>query len=174
MGGDPHFSLLLPTGQLLCFSVQGEQGFTFNLISNDQVQVNAFFVPDDQRDEVTWIGALGIVAKSSRYKHMNSTKLHFEASERKIFIGDKVTLEAAGIGGISLANGRLTVQDREERSENPEVSVSLEDVGMEFVVKYLKGNRLDMVWKKVSQQSRNSHGLIGMKIVLLLVGCYCT
>ena len=53
MGGDPHFSIMLPTKQQLCYSIQGESGFTFNLISNELMQMNALFVADSKREEVT-------------------------------------------------------------------------------------------------------------------------
>ncbi len=48
LGDDPHYSILLPSGQLLCYSVQGEHNFTFNLISNSLLQMNALFVPDNK------------------------------------------------------------------------------------------------------------------------------
>ena len=32
VGDDPHFSIALPSGELFCYTVQGEHGFVFNLI----------------------------------------------------------------------------------------------------------------------------------------------
>ena len=161
MGGDPHFSILLRSGQLLCYSIQGEHGFTFNLISNDKIQVNALFVPDSRRDEVTWIGGLGIIAKGSRYRQKNDTRLQFKAEEQKIYINDGVILNAKGIRKIHLTNGKLTLSESESKHGPAEVDVVLKDVGLEFSVRFVKGNHLDMVWRKVVNQSRNSHGLIG-------------
>lgn len=160
MGSDPHFSVLLPTGQLICFSVQGEHGFTFNLITNDLIQVNALFIPDRLRDEVTWIGAMGVVVKGSKYKSLNDTKLRFVADEKKIFLGN-TALDAAGIGKIQLSGGKLTIFENEREDRLVEVEVVLADVGLEFSVRFVKGTHLDMVWKKVVQQSQSSHGLIG-------------
>ncbi len=160
-GGDPHFSVLLPTGSLLCFSVQGEHGFTFNLISNELFQMNGQFIPDSIREEVTWIGAMGIVVKGSKHKKLNKTKIRFVAEGEKIFIGDKMRLTAKEIGRISLVNGKVDIVEREDTSSAMEVSIHLEDAGIEFTVKFVKGNHLDMVWKKVLKQSKNSHGLIG-------------
>jgi hypothetical protein len=48
-GDDPHFSIVLPSSRLLCFTVQGEHGFAFNLINNEHLHMNALFVPDSQR-----------------------------------------------------------------------------------------------------------------------------
>ena len=68
MGGDTHYSIMLPSGQLLCFSVHGEKNFPFNLISNNLLQMNAFFIEDTMRDEITWIGSLGVVVQHTHYK----------------------------------------------------------------------------------------------------------
>ena len=161
MGGDPHFSILLPTNQLICFSIQGEHDFTFNLISNRRLQVNALFVPDRVREEVTWIGALGIVVKDTRYKQMEDIKIRFMAEEERIYIGDRVKLNARGVRKISLAKGTLSLKENEREGGPIEVDVSLGDVGLEFTVSFVKGNHLDMMWKKVANQSINTHGLIG-------------
>ena len=161
MGGDPHFSILLPTGQLLCFSIQGEHGFVFNLISNEMMQVNALFIPDEVRSEVTWIGTLGVTVKGAGYKAMNDAKLLFVARERKVYLGDKAILDARGIAKIQLAGGKLTLVESERSGGLVEVDVVLKDVGLEFSVRFVKGNHLDMVWKRVLKQSRISHGLIG-------------
>ncbi len=125
------------------------------------MQVNAHFVPDIRREEVTWIGAMGIVVKGSRYKQLNDTKLRFMAKEGKIFLGEKVKLDAKGVAKIHLAKGKLTLDENERAGGAAEVDVVLEDVGLEFSVRFVKGNHLDMIWKKVLQQSKESHGLIG-------------
>jgi hypothetical protein len=166
MGGDPHFSVLLPTGQLICYSIQGKADFTFNLITGDLVQVNAFFVPDAVRSEVTWIGALGIIVNGAKYKTMNDTKLRFMAKEKKIYLGDRATLDARGIEKITLAGGKLTLVEKKEKSQLIEVDVVLEDVGLAFSVRFVKGTHLDMTWNKVHKQP-NSHGLIGEGYKLL-------
>ncbi len=47
-GDDPLFSIALPGGKLLCYTVQGEHGFSFNLINNEMIvmHMNSKFVPD--------------------------------------------------------------------------------------------------------------------------------
>ena len=47
-GDDPHFIIALPGGKLLCYTVQGEHGFSFNLINNEMIvmHMNSKFVPD--------------------------------------------------------------------------------------------------------------------------------
>lgn len=159
MVGDPHFSVLLPNGQLLCFSVQGEHDYTFNLISNKLIQMNARFIADARREEVTWIGSLGIVVKS---KKMNSTKIRFEAQEKIIYVGDKIALQVKKIDKLTFSKGKLTISEalREKKAKHLQVDVHLPDIGLSFTVAYTN-THIDMTWKKVGKQPVNSHGIIG-------------
>lgn len=163
MGGDPHYSIMLPTGQLLCFSVHGEKNFPFNLISNDLLQMNAFFIEDALREEITWIGSLGVVVQHTHYKKSNTTKIRFEAKEQMIYINNGVHLHARKVEKLTLANGRLKVVEavRKNVERKPEVEVELVDIGLTFSVRFVKKRHLDMSWKKVTKQPVNSHGIIG-------------
>ncbi|MCY4214967.1 MAG: hypothetical protein OXF68_15260, partial [Gammaproteobacteria bacterium] len=61
----------MKNGQLLCFSVQGEPDFIFNLFSDANVQVNAKFSlphPDESRalmNSSTFIQELGLTFKAA-------------------------------------------------------------------------------------------------------------
>ena len=163
MGGDPHYSIMLPSGQLLCFSVHGEKNFPFNLISNNLLQINAFFIEDALRDEITWIGSLGVVVQHTHYKKSNTTKIRFEAKDQTIYINNGVSLHARKVEKLTLANGKLTISEamRRRGDKKPEVEVNLVDAGLAFSVRFVKKRHLDMTWKKVDLQPANSHGLIG-------------
>lgn len=161
MGGDPHFSILLPNGQQLCFSVQGEHGFVFSLISNKILHMNAKFVPDSRRSEVTWIGSLGMVVRSK--KANTTSKLRFEASSKTVHVGDKVNLKAQSVKKLTFNNGKLTITESDpsiRKHTNPQVEVDLKDVGISFTVTFVKSH-LDMTWNKVKPQPKDSHGIIG-------------
>ena len=123
--------------------------------------MNAHFVADQKRKEVTWIGTMGIVVEGTKYKQMNQTKIRFVAKEGAVFIGENVRLEAKGVGKILLAGGHLSISERESNKGPVEVFVSLQEVGLDFTVRFVKGNHLDMMWNKVIKQPQNSHGLIG-------------
>ena len=163
MGGDPHYSVLLPSGQLLCFSVQGETGFSFNLISNKLMHMNALFVQDAVRDEVTWIGELGIVVRNTPYKKFNVTKLRFVVEEKTIYIGEKVVLQVQRIDKLTFSNGKLLIAEssRTKGEKSPEVYVDLQDVGLSFKVRFTKSKHLDLSWERVAKQPADSHGMIG-------------
>ena len=166
MGDDPHFSVVLPSDKLLCFSVQGNHGFSYNLISNRVVHMNAIFVPDSRRKEVTWIGTLGILVSNSSEKRLNKTSLMFDVKTQKIVINNKVKLTAKSIGKITLSNGKLSISEAHE-SQYPEVFVNLVDVNLRFSVVF-KTEHLDMFWHSTGQQIEDSHGLIGMPLNTLL------
>jgi len=103
VGDDPHFSIVLLNGELLCYTVQGEFSFVFNLNINKKIHMNAMFVPDSRREEVTWIGSIGIVVQNCHYKQSNAPYLlRFETKGKKIYIGDKVVLEAKNVEKLIL------------------------------------------------------------------------
>ncbi len=164
VSGDPHFSVLLPTGQLLCYSVHGEKDFSFNLITNDFMVMNARFIPDPTREEVTWIGSLGVVVRAATYGDSNVTKIRFEAGERKVYVGDKATLVADRVERLSIGDGRLVISEssgrKGARRKQHKVFVDLTDYGLSFSVQFVKFH-LGLMWRRVYQQPRNSHGLIG-------------
>ena len=165
MVGDPHYSILLPNGQLLCFTVHGQSGFSFNLISNKQMHMNALFVQDPKREEITWIGSLGVVVRGTRYKNSNITKLRFDASEKKIYIGKKVTLLAQKIEHLTFSKGKLSITEFASKPEHPVVHVDLQDVGLSLTVRF-KRFHLDIEWNKVNKQPKGTHGLIGKNLTV--------
>ena len=65
VANDPHFYLPLVNGDHLCFSVQGEPNFAFNLINSKYIQLNAQFVlpAEDESNTIanvsTFLGDLG-------------------------------------------------------------------------------------------------------------------
>ena len=161
LGDDPHFAIFLPSGKLLCYTVQGEHSFAFNLISNDKMHMNALFVPDSLREEVTWIGSLGIVIQNSYFQGSNTTRIRFESKINEIHINDKVILDAKNIEAITFHNGKLLISEGPviETFHYPSVRVNLNDLGMSFTVNFT-GQHLDMMWNKL-KETEDSHGLIG-------------
>lgn len=163
MGDDPHFSIVLPGGKLLCYTVQGEHGFSFNLITSKRLTMNAMFVPDSRRKEVTWLGSIGVVVANTQYQGSNMTKLKFDVDTKEVHIGEKVTLKAKKIEALTFHKGKLSISEAPPKKgfRYPAVKVNLNDVGLSFTIKYT-GNHLDMFWHSVGEQREDSHGLIGM------------
>ena len=163
MGGDPHFSIALHDGRMLCYSVQGRPDSVFNLISSDHFLINAKFVPDSKRKGVTWMGAVGVVLKRSlKYKGSRVTHFLFDAQNHTVHIGSKISLAANTIEELSSDNGTLSVVGRHGSasfSSHPAMRIHLKEEGLDFTIKF-EGQHLDMYWHR-SLKSRNSHGLIG-------------
>ena len=167
VGDDPHFAIFLPSGRLLCYTVQGEHGFAFNLISNAKIHMNALFVPDARREEVTWIGSLGIVVQDTHFQGSNTTRIRFESKLNEIHINDKVTLEAKNIEAITFHSGKMVISEGPmlEEFRYPSVRVNLDDLRMSFTVNFT-GEHLDMMWHKL-EENENSHGLIGKSLAFI-------
>ena len=161
LGDDPHFSVVLPNKKLLCFSVQGDHGYHYNLISNKHLTMNAKFVPDSRREEVTWIGSLGLVIHTSNYRGDNGTSIRLESLTPSISINNKVKLHPARIDQIAVIDGKLRVSEVAHFSKGFKYpSVRFNVTGISFSVMF-KREHLDLFWHSTKQQTENSHGLIG-------------
>ena len=124
--------------------------------------MNAMFVPDSRREEVTWLGSMGIIVQNSQYKMSNATYMRFEIKGKKIYIGDKVTLLAKNIEKLSFNNGKLTISEAApfEGFRYPSVLVDIQDVGLKFTIKFLN-EHLDLFWHSTGKNTEDSHGIIG-------------
>ena len=147
LGGDPHYSVLLPSNQLLCFTIQGEPGFIFNLIHNQWLTINAQYIQDKIREEVTWISRIGVIVTNS--SESNYTTLRFESVEKLIYINGKIKLEARNIDKIILTRQafNVTVASRAQRvsSNYFSVQVQLPDIDLRFSVDFMK-DHLDILY----------------------------
>lgn len=174
VGEDPHFSIVLPSKKLLCFSVQGSHGYNYNLISNKHLVMNAKFIPDSHRNEVTWIGSLGFTIHGANYGGHNTTAIRFESTPPSISINSKVWLDPHDIKHIAVINGKLRIAEDEISTGFKYPSVKFNVAGISFST-FFKREHLDLFWHSTQQQTENSHGLIGMlsnvqqKAMILLV-----
>ena len=166
VGDDPHFTVTLSTGKTLCYTVQGEHGVAFNLISNEKVYMNAMFVPDALREEVIWLGKMGIVINNNGYKKSNMTKLHFEAIKNLIHMDKQMVLEARNIKRITFQNGKQIVSEvpPTEGYKQPFVRIDLKDVELSFSIKFMS-EHLDLYWHSTGQKTADSHRLIGKDFI---------
>ena len=129
--------------------------------------MNAMFVPDSRREEVTWLGSMGIIVKGTGQKD-NMTALRFQACENKIYVNDKVVLDARNIEMLTFSSGKLTISEAPpmEGFKQPRVHVDLVDVGLSFCVDFMK-EHLDLLWHSTGQHLEESHGIIGKVIVTI-------
>ena len=163
MGGDPHFSIILHDGKKLCYSIQGRDYSTFNLISSSDYVINAKFIPDSKRGNVTWIGSLGIVMnKPLLYGGAKVNSFKFDADTRTVHVGSKITLDAKAVQGLVSQNGTIYIVETSSNFPCHAVKFELKEVGLYFTVNFEDGH-LDMVWHSPIAGS-HSHGLIGEQL----------
>ena len=167
LGDDPHFAVLLPSGVFLCYSIQGEHDKVFNLISNPDVHINALFIPDAKREEVTWIGSLGIVTHPRHSGCGNQTRISFSIHNSSVTVtnlpgeGSKtVSWKSTEITALSISNCKINIALRSDHVKHPIVEVALHDIKLNFAVKF-QNSHLDIFWHAVGEQPELSHGLIG-------------
>ena len=152
---------------MFCYNVQGRSDSVFNLIGCSKFSMNAEFVPDAKRTEVTWMRTIGVVLdKALHYKKSQVTGFTLDSKERTIHIGRKA-FPAISIKEISSENGTISLVKRNRKiapSLHPAVKFNLKDVGLHFTVKY-ESDHLDMYWHSPIKGS-NCHGLIGMLLYI--------
>ena len=160
IGSDPHFAIRLFGGALLCYTFQGQSNTIFNLVSNDQLQMNGLFVPDDTEYDNTWLGSIGITVHHDGKK---ITTLQFTAANQLIRIGERVDFEAKTIKKLSFQDGKLSMLEvpSNHTPRYPRVLVEFVDTGLEFTIKFTKNNHLDLYWHNIRVPSKKSGGIVG-------------
>ena len=162
IGLDPHFAVLLPSGHQLCFTVQGEQGFVLNLIQSPLLVVNALFVPDSVRNEVTWIGSLAVVIKNGFSKISNKTTLRFEAVNKTIYINEENHVLVQNIGLVEFSDTHMEIRG-DYKSQESNVHIHIKKIGLKFSVDYIN-QHLDILFHLIPSSDKGScdyHGLLG-------------
>ena len=165
MGDDPHFSVVLKGGEILCYTVHGDHYRTYNLLSTKRMQINGRFIPDATHKTVTWIGSLAIVFLE---RDSRKTFLKFDTVGSIISINERANLSAKNIAMIAVEGGAFKLVEATPTDEfrYPQVRVELVDVGVSFSVVF-KREHLDLLWHHTkecrgSRCTGHAHGLIGM------------
>ena len=160
IGSDPHLGIRLPEGSLLCYSFQGEQNSSFNIISDNQLEMNALFVSDSQRVNNTWIGSIGITVYHNGRK---TTSLQFTASDHTILLGSRVQLSANTVSKISFSRGKLTLVETPHNHtlKYPRVGVEFLDSDLKFTVAFIKNEHINLEWHSIGEPYIHSRGVVG-------------
>ena len=170
-GADPHFVCPLKNGQLLCFSVQGEPDFIFNLFSDVNIQVNAKFSlphPDESHalmNSSTFIQEVGLTFKAANNKSVTA-KIKLSAVDHTVTVSGNVIDVSNKPVAITITNGSVKIEISSEASitgsleETAFVSI-LSDIGFAVKIKFVK-RHLDMAISDTTGLSKNAHGIQGM------------
>ena len=154
------FAIRLSGGNLLCYTFQGIHGAIFNLVSNDQLQMNARFVPDDTAYNNTWLGSIGISILDNGNK---VTTLQFTAADGLVRIGERAQLDARMVKKLSFNKDKLTVLGVPSNNTPcyPRVHVEFIDSELDFTVRFAKNNHLDLYWHSIGLPFKDSKGIVG-------------
>ena len=152
---------------MLCFNVQGEPDFMFNLISSKYINLNALFVkPADEESrsidaDSTFVSEVGLAVKSM---HQNKpVKIKISAFDHSIDVLDShtivtdssITVKVSKDGSINIATSVTTAN----KEDNAMLYVETE-YGFAIKVRFLK-KHLDMFITDNSGFTNNTHGLLG-------------
>ena len=159
-GSDPHFAIRLSGGALLCYTFQGQTNTIFNLVSNDQLQMNGLFVRDDTQYDNTWLGSIGIAV---RHNGKKTTTIQLTAADQLVRIGERVKIEAKTVKKLSFQEGKLSMLEvpSNHTPRYPRVHVEFMETGLEFTIKFTKSNHLDLYWHNIRVPSKKSGGVVG-------------
>ena len=164
VSGDPHFSIPLPSNEMLCYSIQGYSGLAFNLISNPHITINALFIDSiNDQTEATWIGKLAVIPSSKD----DGTAVTFNSVDQKVEIQNEGIFKAFAIEQISInSHDNITVKFTKgmmKQNANPRVRVVYSKQLATFDVTF-HSNHLDIDWLVQENLMENSHGLMGKHI----------
>jgi len=166
--GDPHFVVPLLSKKILCYSIQGYPGLTFNLIYNKNFVINAQFINSiNDSTEATWIGELAVISQTKS----KSDAIIFSSVDQNVTIVDKGTFKAKMIKQIIFTRNssiKLT-QHVKIPSGNPTLHVIFDELQANFDIKFYK-NHLNVDWKIQYDELPDIHGLMGK---IISMDCIC-
>ena len=148
VGSEPHFSVQLSSGQMLCFSIHGQTGTSINLISSNDLEVNAVFVDHDHSHDS--LGAIEFLRGNRR--------LVINATSSKVCIDGQVKVDFKRVQKVTMVNDKLSLMMLDE-SMHPsnEVDVIIDDLSFSFTI---TNYHIDVMMSNRGQ-SQHFHGLLG-------------
>ena len=169
VANDPHFYLPLANGDHLCFSVQGEPNFAFNLINSKYIQLNAQFVlpAEDESNTIanvsTFLGDLGIVIRNDDTS--KPVVIHVSAQDHSVKVNNSITVVKDKPVFVDVSNSTVTININSDsqtaklmKDESAWLYLSTEGFGIK--VRFYK-KHLDLFFTKTGELSKDTHGLIG-------------
>ena len=173
-GMDPHFAVPLLNGQDLCYSLQGEPYFAFNLISDPTISINSYFIPPENgkafSEFATFLGDIGILVQPEECKgHCNPediTKIVISASDRSVLLGGSRTKLKNRHVKVFVENGTATIKlgNVLRKEDHPSLTVTVTQPPLSFIVQFVN-EHLDLIVRDFSGISSSAHGIMGKSCV---------
>ena len=151
----------------MCFSVQGEPDFAFNLISDKYIKLNGQFVlpAEDESHTIanvsTFLGDLGLVIKNRETN--NTTVVKVSALDHSVLVGNSLTIVkdkpvTVDVFKTVAINVDAHIQTKRLKDESAWLYINTDGFGIK--VRFYK-KHLDMFLTKSNGLTKDAHGLIG-------------
>ena len=153
----------------MCFSIQGQRNFAFNLISDKYIQINAQFVlpADDDSNTIanvsTFLGDVGMVIWSKDTDKI--VVIHVSAQDHTVLVDDSLAIVKDKPVFVDVSNGKVAINinansknTKIKKDESAWLYINTEGFGVK--VKFYK-RHLDLLFTETSGLSKDAHGLIG-------------
>ena len=171
MGNDPHLLLPLFNGDYICFSIQGQPNFAFNLINDKYIKLNAQFVlPAEEESHTisnvsTFLGDLGLMVKNPETG--NTTIIKVSAQDHSVLVDNSLTIVKNKPVTIQASNKvSITVDSHVQANKLKDASawlyINTKDFGIK--VRFYK-KHLDMFLTKTSGLTKDADGIIGKNLL---------
>ena len=158
-GGDPHFSVRVSSGQLFCFNLRGEAGFSFNLISTYDLEMNTLFIELPNRRHPgsnNRMGAIGISVAGN--------ELVFNGTSEIVCIANNLTLGPDRVYAITVDTNHQIRLSLTKKRPNNKITVHIEQFSITLTIIFIH-QHLDMFWSSHKIDTHNIHGLLGKELL---------
>ena len=151
----------------MCFSIQGEPNFAFNLIRDKFIQLNAQFVlPAEEESHTisnvsTFLGDLGLAIKNQETGDVTVIKV--SASDHSVLVDHSLTVVEDKPVRVDVFKEVIIkvdahVQTNKQKDESAWLHINTDGFGIK--VRFYK-KHLDMFLTKTDGLTKDAHGLIG-------------
>ena len=151
----------------MCFSVQGEPDFAFNLIRDQHIQLNGQFVlPAEEESHTignvsTFLGDLGLTIKDQETG--NVTVIKVSAPDHSVLVGHSLTVikdRPVNVDVFKTVTIKVDPHVQTAKLKDESAWLSINTNGFGIKVRFYK-KHLDMFLTKTNGLTKDAHGLIG-------------
>jgi len=148
--------------------VQGLAYFVFNLISDPSININAYFIPPEKKQDfkeyATFLGDIGIMINDCEDKCQTEdiTKITISASDRSILLDGSRTVLTDRPVHVMVDNTTAIIQlgEKLKKGEHPNIIISVKKPRLSFKVNFVN-EHLDLAVMDDGGISSNCHGIMG-------------
>ena len=154
----------------MCFSVQGEPNFAFNLIKDKYIQLNGQFVlPAEEESQTlgnvsTFLGDLGLAIKNKETG--NVTIIKVSAPDHSVLVDDSLAIvknKPVNVDVFKTVTVKIDSHVQTMRLKDESAWLYINTDGFGIKIRFYK-KHLDMFLTKTNGLTKDAHGLIGQLI----------